>query len=430
VGGRAKRRFEPRAEKDRQSGSLTNNDPAESPSITLPDQRKGEALPPDMLDVDERPTPPRLPRVTKTLPALPPAAPILPPAAQEPAAPALPPASATTETQAIADADLMAPPAEDLVAKFLSDVASMEPPPARERAETVPLPAFLPPPSTTPEAAARKKARAQPFLSRLQTSSGALTHSENSAKTRRRKRWITLIAIAATLVILAALAVPALSLLHHRAPVHRATPTPRATSSSQPTPTPINLTGLTLLLNDPAPGCSTQGQDFWSFPNVDQTCASDGLHLTNDQQVPVVAELLSINGAKLNPNSIVVAQVILANGQPGDQIGLVTRFSGQEGYFFSINASGGWQIISWVQQGSQARLIGSGSSPVIHRGLQASNTLEVISVGTTFALYINQTWMDSFQDSTHPSGQVGLVLKNPGAQAIFSNFALYKAPGT
>lgn len=326
----------------------------------------------------------------------------------------------------------MAPPSEDLVARFLSDVASMAPPPARERPENAPLPAFLPAPSASPEAAERKKAKAQPFLSQLQTTSRDTSTGpvETAKARRRRKRWITLVAIAAVLVVLAALAVPALKLLQHKAPVHRATPTPRPTLKSGPTPTPIDLKGLTLLLNEPAPSCAAQGQDFWSFSNVDKTCASDGLHLTNDQQVPVVAELLSINGAKLNPDSVVVAQVILTSGQRSDEIGLVTRFSGQEGYFFSVNASGGWQIISWEQQGSQARLIGSGSSSAIHQGLQAPNTLEVISAGNRFTFYINQTWIDSFQDSTHSNGQVGFALKDTGAQAIFSNFALYKAPGT
>jgi hypothetical protein len=246
--------------------------------------------------------------------------------------------------------------------------------------------------------------------------------------TRRRVIWIPVIAGIVLLGLLAALAVPFLASRHRQGPALRPAPTVHHTRLTGPTPTPVALQSLQALLQEQALACSSTGQDFWDFPNFQKSCASDGLHLTNTQQIPVVGELVSINGATLNPDAIVVAQVSLASGKPTDSIGLVTRFSAQDGYFFGVDAAGHWQISLWEHAGSQPRVFGSGISTTLHSGLGATNTLEVISDGAHFTFYVNQTWLYSFSDRTHSAGHVGLAIKGTGDQAIFSNFSLYDTP--
>lgn len=368
---------------------------------------------PGALDPDEQPTPPRLAAAPKT-----------------------PPASAPTQpASTTAPRDGWMPPAEDTVAKFLSGVADIAPQPARERPEET-SPAFFLAPSISPEEAKRKREGAQPFWSEMQ--SAHLANQETGGTTkplslrakfaRRRVIWIPIIVGIVLLGLLAAIAVPFLASRHRQGPTLRPTPTGLNTAFKGPTPTPVALQSLQVLLQEQAPACSSSGQGFWDFPNFQKSCASDGLHLTNTQQIPVVGELLSINGATLDPDTIVVVQVSLASGKPTDSIGLVTRFSAQDGYFFDIDAAGHWQMSLWEQVGGQPRVFGSGISTALHSGLGANNTLEVISDGAHFTFYANQTWLYSFTDSTHASGHIGLAIKGAGDQAIFSNFVLYDTP--
>ena len=365
------------------------------------------------LDPDEQPTPPRLAAAPKTPPGSAPAQ----------------PASTTVPR------DGWMPPAEDTVAKFLSDVADIAPQPARERPEET-SPTFFLASSISPEEAKRKREGAQPFWSEMQSAhlanqeTGGITKplSLRARFARRRVIWIPIIVGIVLLGLLAALAVPFLASRHRQGPTLRPTPTGLNTAFKGPTPTPVALQSLQALLQEQAPACSSSGQDFWDFPNFRKSCASDGLHLTNTQQIPVVGELLSINRATLDPDTIVVVQVSLTSGKPTDSIGLVTRFSAQDGYFFGIDAAGHWQISLWEQVGGQPRVFGSGISTALRSGLGANNTLEVISDGAHFTFYANQTWLYSFTDSTHASGHIGLAIKGAGDQAIFSNFVLYDTP--
>ncbi len=319
---------------------------------------------------------------------------------------------------------------EDPIATFLSNVAEITPPPVRERQENVP-PAFFVP-NVSPEEAERKKARAQPFISEMQTVSPAFQDISASPEPgdgpqhpHRRSIWSGLIAVLLLLAVLATMGPPHLGA--SRSPAQQATPA-QTVSVAGPTPTPVALKSRNPLLTESAPGCTRGSQGFWSFVGVQKSCAANGVHVTNSQRIPAVIQLLSINGGSTDPDNVVVVQVMLLAGQRSDQVGLVTRYAAQQGYVFSIDANRGWQVFSWGQDGSQKRLIGSGSSAAIHPGLQVLNTLEVVSKGNHFAFYVNQVWVYSFSDSAYPSGHVGLVVNGGGDQAAFSNFALYDVP--
>ena len=153
------------------------------------DAYQSPAAPESALDIDEQPTPPRLPIVPKASPA-----------------------SAPDQSwQTAASREQWTPPStEETVEKFLSDIAEIAPPPARERQESQP-PAFFPIPNVSAEAASRKKASATPFLSEIQSATPSIgakpkrPHKRPRFLRRRRAIWAAAIAGMLALIVLAAL---------------------------------------------------------------------------------------------------------------------------------------------------------------------------------------------------------------------------------
>jgi hypothetical protein len=163
---------------------------------------------------NEPPMPPReagTPRKTRILPerqqiesSLPAAVP------PEPAPPAPGGAETPESTGTLADIGWM-PPAEDQVARFLSDVAEIAPPPARER-EGARAAGFILPSAISAEEAERKKAKAQPFWSQVVATpmerlekTAAPVHPRRAAARRRARRrllWISMVICILILVLL------------------------------------------------------------------------------------------------------------------------------------------------------------------------------------------------------------------------------------
>ncbi len=144
--------------------------------------------------------------------------------AAPPPAPASGPAEPFDPAAALTDMDWM-PPAEDQVARFLSNVADITPPPVRER-EGQRAPGFFLPSSISPGAAERKKAKAEPFWSQVvATPMEQPTPPAYSARPRRTarkrlrggKRWLLLIGGILVLLVLGL----ALLLLIHAGLLHR-----------------------------------------------------------------------------------------------------------------------------------------------------------------------------------------------------------------
>jgi len=203
---------------DNKQEEVSASTPQEKPHSTPADtahqaEQEITAMPVEKI---EQPTPPRVPGKpvkTRVLPERQ-AADSPPLAAHHPgqAAPADPAAG-------LADLNWM-PPAEDQVARFLNDVADIAPPPTRERDEGR-IPNFMVPAATSPEAAKRKKAKAEPFWSQVVATpmeQPALppetSRSRHRARNRSRLplRWLIVAGIVVLLVI-GALAV--LVLTHH-----------------------------------------------------------------------------------------------------------------------------------------------------------------------------------------------------------------------
>jgi hypothetical protein len=137
---------------------------------------------------------------------------LFPPPPAPPAAPAPSAAEPPEPTATLADIGWM-PPAEDQVARFLSDVADITPPPVRER-EGNRAAGFLLPSAISAEEAKRKKAKAEPFWSQvvatpmehLQTPPAPARPRRMARKrAHRRMLWISL-AIGILVLVLLSLA--------------------------------------------------------------------------------------------------------------------------------------------------------------------------------------------------------------------------------
>jgi hypothetical protein len=174
---------------------------------------------------DEQPTsPPATPASNKTRPLPERMLYELRTSALTPPAPATGPSEPLGPAAPLTDMDWM-PPAEDQVARFLSNVADIAPPPVRER-EGQRAPGFFLHEAISPEEVKRKKAKAEPFWSQVvATPMEQPTPPSHPARPRRARRqrlrigkkWLLLIGGILVLLVIAL----ALLLLIHAGLLHR-----------------------------------------------------------------------------------------------------------------------------------------------------------------------------------------------------------------
>ncbi len=109
----------------------------------------------------------------------------------------------------------------------------------------------------------------------------------------------------------------------------------------------------------------------------------------------------------------VEAEFARLDGDQSASIGLMFRCTGTvmdvdiQGYQI-CTTSDGWYS-AWVLYGADyANLIPWTSTDVINTGYEGSNVVTVEMVGSTFNLYINGSFVDSFVDAAFPYGKVGV----------------------
>jgi serine/threonine protein kinase len=116
----------------------------------------------------------------------------------------------------------------------------------------------------------------------------------------------------------------------------------------------------------------------------------------------------------------------------GSDAGIILRANDQQYYEFGYDNRGNFFFRRHDADGSGVGsftdLIPSTKSSAILPGKQ-KNTLLVVSNGSNFDLFINNTYVGSYQDSTYTNGQVGFsveTLSTPKAgEASFSDFKVY-----
>ena len=116
----------------------------------------------------------------------------------------------------------------------------------------------------------------------------------------------------------------------------------------------------------------------------------------------------------------------------GNSGGLVIRGdSNSSGYYFRLSANGTYffQKISSDTSGNiRQTVLASGSNSAIKTGHNQTNLITVIARGKNFYLYINKQYVDSTNDGTYTSGQIGVYAESDTSQTevIFRNARIWK----
>lgn len=117
-------------------------------------------------------------------------------------------------------------------------------------------------------------------------------------------------------------------------------------------------------------------------------------------------------------------------GGPDDnRIGIICRYTGSDYYFFIISSDGFYGM--GVYTGGKGVLLGQSEMQAngnIKKGI-AVNHLRADCVGNTFTFYVNGFQVAQAQDSTIPSGDIGLLagtFGQSGVDVVFDNFVALK----
>jgi hypothetical protein len=94
-------------------------------------------------------------------------------------------------------------------------------------------------------------------------------------------------------------------------------------------------------------------------------------------------------------------------------------------YYFTICQDGTYAFS--VIGGLNVSLGPTTSTPLIHTGLDKTNTLAVISRGQQIQLFINQQQVKTLTDTTYTHGVIGVVATglNSSTTAVFSNVRVW-----
>src|SRR5439155_12874088 len=89
-------------------------------------------------------------------------------------------------------------------------------------------------------------------------------------------------------------------------------------------------------------------------------------------------------------------------------------------YFFRMGQDGSYELDI---QGDHNQLLKNGTSSAINTGLNQSNLIAVVANGSTIDLYVNLRHINSVNDSTYTSGQIGVAAYSVGdpTEVAFNN---------
>jgi transcriptional regulator with XRE-family HTH domain len=94
----------------------------------------------------------------------------------------------------------------------------------------------------------------------------------------------------------------------------------------------------------------------------------------------------------------------------GDCGGLGFRSTFPQLYYFIVCQDGNYRFVRYNRDDiSKRRIIVSGVSVLLHRGLNQTNALAVVAKGDTFTLYINHKQLYHGTDGAYLDGQIGLL---------------------
>lgn len=98
-------------------------------------------------------------------------------------------------------------------------------------------------------------------------------------------------------------------------------------------------------------------------------------------------------------------------------------------YVFMISSYGNYFFAS--NAGADSKLLARGTNPYIHQGLNQTNVLAVVALGSKLELYVNEHLITSVKDATYTSGRIGTIVigdKKQNVDAAFSNAKVWQKP--
>lgn len=124
-------------------------------------------------------------------------------------------------------------------------------------------------------------------------------------------------------------------------------------------------------------------------------------------------------GSLQTPLTNLMAQVLVKAPQAGGFYGLVLRASGKQFYAFVIDEQRqAMAFLLWTGEAWQ-ELLPWKSAEILQKDAGTPRRLSVRLVGQHFWLYINDVLVGAVEDSTLPSGQVGLIMGSSGPLSAF-----------
>lgn len=123
-------------------------------------------------------------------------------------------------------------------------------------------------------------------------------------------------------------------------------------------------------------------------------------------------------------------QMTIIRGESGGIVFRVVDFNTNKFYYFYISSDGTYALaLSRDEHSSHDRLLRSGSSSFIKRGLKQSNLIAVVASGSNIYLYVNKQYVTSVRDSTYSSGQIGVYATDITAptEVAFSHAQVWNA---
>jgi eukaryotic-like serine/threonine-protein kinase len=188
-------------------------------------------------------------------------------------------------------------------------------------------------------------------------------------------------------------------------PVHHATPTPKPATPTPPqNPYPPH-TGK-LVLNDPLKNNSLGNQwDVVTQGTMSCGFTNGAYHvMAGDSQDFICAP----EAPKLTLSNFTL-QISLTAVQ-GDTMGIVFRLNqtALTGYLFYIDVQHGLYVLGKLNGANPIGLLVTNQSNAIHQGLNQTNVLAVVVMGSTINLYINHQLVAQGTDTQYSTGQLGI----------------------
>jgi hypothetical protein len=191
------------------------------------------------------------------------------------------------------------------------------------------------------------------------------------------------------------------------------------TSTAGVTPTSVSALYQASLTSDPG---------SWDCTTADACAFSgDGYHIKGVKQGFISDSLLV---KQTFDNAVIEVKGTILQGDP-QNAGLGIEFrvpqnNKSEGYGFFVYDDGTYDVIKWDSDGKASNLIDTTSSGAIPTGLNHLNDLKIVINGSQLTFFDNGKQITAINDSSYPSGYIGLAASGVDTEAVFANLLVTK----